>query len=168
MELRIYPDAILKMKCADVQIGDSEVVEILEEMSEKLYKFEGAGLAAPQVGILKRMAVVDVRAEPQRLYKLINPKIVWVSEDKVESNEGCLSLPLLREKVERHDSVMVHYLDENFREQEIFASGFLSCCLQHELDHLDGVLYIDHLGKFKRARTLRKFKKLQTETLGNH
>jgi peptide deformylase len=152
------------MKCAEVEIGDVSALKILKKMSQKLYEWEGAGLAAPQVGILKRIIVIDVRTEPKKLYNLINPKLVWTSEDRVISEEGCLSLPLLREKIERYDSVTVHYYDENFTEQEICATGFLSCCLQHELDHLDGVLYIDHMSKFRRSHAVRKFKKLQRQS----
>jgi peptide deformylase len=163
MELKKYPDTVLSMKCAEVEIGDVSVCKILEEMSHKLYEWEGAGLAASQVGILKRIVVIDIRTEPKKLYKLINPKLVWISEDIVISEEGCLSLPLLREKIERYDSIVVHYYDENFVEREICASGFLSCCLQHELDHLDGVLYIDHMSKFRRSHAIRKFKKLQKQ-----
>jgi peptide deformylase len=165
MELRKYPDPILSKKCAAVREGDPELSRILEEMSQKLYEWEGAGLAAPQVGILKRMAVIDIRTEPKTLYKLVNPEIVWASEDMAESEEGCLSLPVLRAKIMRYESVVVYYRDENFAEREICASGFLSCCLQHELDHLDGVLYTDHLSKLKRKRALREFERLQTEKL---
>ncbi|MDR1333817.1 MAG: peptide deformylase [Holosporaceae bacterium] len=163
MELKKYPDAILAMKCANVQAEDSGITEILEEMSQKLYEWDGAGLAAPQVGILKRMVVVDIRKEPKELYKLINPRIIWKSEDLMESSEGCLSLPILRKKVKRYASVLVSYLDENFQEQKVLATDFLSCCLQHELDHLDGILYIDHLSKTKRAQAIREFEKLQEE-----
>jgi peptide deformylase len=164
MELKKYPDPVLSMKCADIEIGDPDVHGILEEMSCKLYEWEGAGLAAPQVGILKRIVVTDIRTEPRKLYKLINPKLIRVSEETVISEEGCLSLPVLREKVERYDSVTVRYYDENFIEREICATGFLSCCLQHELDHLDGILYIDRLSKFRRAHAVRKFKKLQKQS----
>lgn len=163
MELIKYPNPILSQKCAEVEVGASGVSEILDEMSKKLYEWEGAGLAAPQVGILKRIVVIDIREEPPHLYKLINPKITRKSEEMVESNEGCLSLPILREMVFRHASVTVEYLDENFKEKQIEATGFLSCCLQHELDHLDGVLYIDRLSKFKRSRAIKEFYKLQEE-----
>jgi peptide deformylase len=163
MELFKYPDPVLSKKCADVEIGDPEVLKILDEMSEKLYEWNGAGLAAPQVGVLKKIVVVDIRDDPPRLYKTVNPKIIWRSEELVESNEGCLSLPLLRETVVRHESIIVEYLDENFEKQEVRADGFLSCCFQHELDHLDGLLYIDRLSKLKRSRAIKKFDKLQEE-----
>ena len=161
MELKIYPDPVLAQKCADVEIGDTSVLPILEEMSRKLYEWEGAGLAAPQVGVLKKLVVIDIRAEPAKLYKMINPKIVWASEEKVDSKEGCLSLPKLRETVLRHERVRVEYFDENFEKQTIEGDGFLSCCLQHEIDHLSGKLYIDRLSRLKKSRFLSKFRKLQ-------
>ncbi|MDR0677310.1 MAG: peptide deformylase [Holosporaceae bacterium] len=163
MELIIYPNPILSQKCDDVKEDDPSVQDILHEMSCKLYEWNGAGLAAPQVGVLKRIVVVDIRAEPQRLYKMINPKIIWKSEKIVESKEGCLSLPILREVVKRHESVVIEYWDENFARHEEKASDFLSFCFQHELDHLDGILYIDHLSRLKKARTTKKFEKLQKE-----
>lgn len=163
MELKIYPDLVLSKKCEDVELGDTSVIDILNQMSEKLYEWQGAGLAAPQVGILKKLVVIDIRDEPPTLYKMINPKIIWKSEELVDSKEGCLSLPKLRETVVRHEKVKVEYYDENFEKKILDGDGFLSCCLQHELDHLDGKLYIDRLSKLKRSRSIKKFKKLQTE-----
>jgi len=161
VELKIYPDPILAKRCADVEIGDASVIPILEEMSKKLYEWEGAGLAAPQIGVLKKLVVIDIRAEPSTLYKMINPKIVWRSEELIDSKEGCLSLPKLRATVVRHEKVRVEYFDENFQKKTIEGEGFLSCCLQHEIDHLSGKLYIDHLSRLKRGRFLSKFRKLQ-------
>lgn len=143
---------------------NDETASLLNEMSQKLYEWEGAGLAAPQVGILKKIVVIDIRDASQRLYKLINPEVNWKSEEMVKSNEGCLSLPLLRDEIMRHESMIVEYFDENFEKREIYATGFLSCCLQHELDHLDGILFINRLSKLKKSRALRRFKKLQSET----
>ncbi len=163
MELKIYPDPVLAQKCADVEIGDTSVLPILEEMSEKLYKWEGAGLAAPQIGVLKKLVVIDIRDEPSTLYKMINPRIVWASEEMIDSKEGCLSLPGIRDTVNRHEKVRVEYYDENFEKQTVEGEGFLSCCLQHEIDHLSGKLYIDHLSRLKKNRFLSKFRKLQKE-----
>ena len=165
MELKVYPDPILAKRCADVEVGDTSVLPILDEMSKKLYEWEGAGLAAPQVGVLKKLVVIDIREEPATLYKMINPKIVWRSEELIDSKEGCLSLPKLRATVIRHERVRVEYFDENFEKRTIEGEGFLSCCLQHEIDHLSGKLYIDHLSRLKRGRFLSKFKKLQREEL---
>ncbi|MDR2724182.1 MAG: peptide deformylase [Holosporaceae bacterium] len=166
MKLIKYPDPILSTKCAEVVNGDEKTSEILNEMSQKLYEWSGAGLAAPQVGILKRMVAIDIRETPSQLYKLINPQIVWKSEKMIESNEGCLSLPILRVEILRHESVVVEYLDDNFVKRRVTANGFLSCCLQHELDHLDGILYIDRLSKLKKSRAIKKFEKLQMEEQG--
>ena len=163
MELKIYPDSILSKKCAEVLPGDPEVRGILKEMSRKLYEWNGAGLAAPQVGILKKIVVIDIRDEPPVLYQMINPKIIWKSEELIESKEGCLSLPELRETVIRHERVRVEYLDENFEQRFLEGSDFLSCCLQHELDHLEGRLYIDRLSRLKKSRAIAKFKKLMSE-----
>ena len=132
-------------------------------MGKRLYEFEGVGLAAPQVGVLKKLVVIDIREEPAKLYKMINPKIVWKSEEMIDSKEGCLSLPKLRETILRHEKVQVEYFNENFEKQTVEGEGLLSCCLQHEIDHLSGKLYIDHLSRFKRNRFLSKFKKLQQE-----
>lgn len=163
MELKVYPDPILAEKCADVEIGDVSVLPVLEEMSKELYELEGAGLAAPQVGILKKLVVIDIRAEPATLYKMINPKIVWASEEMIDSKEGCLSLPGIRDTVSRHEKVRVEYYDENFEKQTVEGEEFLSCCLQHEIDHLSGRLYIDRLSRLKKSRFLSKFRKLQQE-----
>lgn len=163
MELKIFPDPVLAKKCKDVEIGDASAIAILNEMSEKLYEWEGAGLAAPQVGVLKKLVVIDIRDENSPLYKMINPKITWRSEELIESKEGCLSLPGLRETVERYEKVKVEYLDTNFEKQIIEGEGFLACCLQHELDHLDGRLYIDRLSRLKRSRFVSKFRKLRKE-----
>ncbi|MBO6056009.1 MAG: peptide deformylase, partial [Alphaproteobacteria bacterium] len=163
MELKIYPDPVLAKKCADVEMGDVSVIPILEEMSRKLYEWNGAGLAAPQVGVLKKLVVIDIREEPATLYKMINPKIVWASEEMIDSKEGCLSLPGLRDTVSRHEKVRVEYFDENFEKQTIEGEEFLACCLQHEIDHLSGKLYIDHLSRLKKSRFLSKFRKLQKE-----
>ena len=161
MELKIYPDPVLAQKCADVEMGDVSVLSILEEMSKKLYEWEGAGLAAKPLGVLKKLVVIDIRAEPATLYKMINPKIVWASEEMMDSKEGCLSLPGLRDTVIRHEKVRVEYFDVNFEKQIIEGEEFLACCLQHEIDHLSGKLYIDHLSRLKRSRFLSKFKKSQ-------
>lgn len=163
MELKIFPDPVLAKKCKDVEIGDASAIAILNEMSEKLYEWEGAGLAAPQVGVLKKLVVIDIRDENSPLYKMINPKITWRSEELIESKEGCLSLPGLRETVERYEKVKVEYFDTNFEKQIIEGEGFLACCLQHELDHLDGRLYIDRLSRLKRSRFVSKFRKLRKE-----
>lgn len=164
MKLVIYPDPVLSKKCSDVEIGDVSVKDILEQMSKKLYEWNGVGLAAPQIGVSKKLIVVDVRDEPPTLYKMINPKIIWKSEEIVESEEGCLSLPLLKKTVMRHESVHVEYLDENFEKRDVLATDLLAICLQHEIDHLHGKLYIDRLSKTQRSQAVKEFYKLQQES----
>ena len=164
MEVLKYGNPILKKKCAPVEVGDKEAPELLEQMLQQMYESDGVGLAAPQVGISKRMVVIDVRQEPAKVYKMINPKIVWKSEETAELIEGCLSVPGVYETVKRPASVSVEYLDETFKPCFIEkATGILAACLQHEIDHLDGKLYVDHLSRIKRARLISKYKKLQEQ-----
>lgn len=147
MELKIYPDPILRQKCTDVSPGDPLVSKILEKMSKKLYEWNGVGLAAPQVGILKKIVVIDVGEKTPMLYKMINPKIIRKSQKMIQSIEGCLSLPRVQGIVLRHEKVVVEYLDENFEKKVLEGEGLLSRCIQHELDHLDGKLYIDRVSR---------------------
>jgi peptide deformylase len=164
MELLQYPNSILFRKCADVEIGDPAVVDLVKLMEKKLYEWNGVGLAASQIGILKKIAVIDLREEPRVLYVLINPRIIWRSMETEESNEGCLSLPLLRETILRHKSITLEYLNEAFMPKSIKrAEGLLSFCIQHEVDHLNGHLFIDHMSKLARSRAVQKFKKLREE-----
>lgn len=166
MQIVEYPNPILSQKCADVMVGDCSVLSILDEMLEAMYHKSGVGLAGPQYGVLKKIVVIDLREEPKKVYKLINPKIIWRSEEMVESNEGCLSLPDVRANVLRHLSVSVEYLNENYEKCLIEkANDYLSVCLQHELDHLDGKLFIDRLSKLKRYRLIQKFKKIKKADL---
>jgi peptide deformylase len=146
-----------------VEADDPTIKDLVVQMLEKLYELNGAGLAAPQVGISKRVVVVDIRQEPKTVYVMVNPRILRTSDEMVESDEGCLSLPLLRATIMRYSYITVEYLDENFERHEVEADGFLSCCLQHELDHLDGIVYIDHLSRWKRSKAIREFKRLQKE-----
>lgn len=164
MKIRYYPNSILRRKCKEVEPGDKKVLKLLDEMAQKLYEWDGVGLAAPQIGSLKRIVVIDVRDDPPVVYKMINPRIVWKSPNMVESQEGCLSLPGVSGVLMRHEMVTVEYLDENFEHQIIEkANGLLSRCLQHELDHLDGMLYIDRMDPVDRAILLEEYKQLQEE-----
>ncbi|MDR2681845.1 MAG: peptide deformylase [Holosporaceae bacterium] len=168
MEIIQYPHNILSKKCEEVVIGDKECTQLLDEMLITLHRVRGAGLAAPQIGVSKRIVVIDLQEEPPKIYKMINPEFTWKSNVLVESTEGCLSIPFLRDTVLRHESVSVEYLDENFQKCTIEkATDYLSFCLQHELDHLDGKVYLDRLNKIKRASALRKYKKLLKENAEN-
>ena len=168
LKLYEYPDAVLKQKSQRVEKVDVEVQKILDDMLETMYASAGVGLAAPQVGLLKRIVVIDVEQEEDgddykagRPLFLINPEIVWRSEDKVCGEEGCLSVPKQRAEVERNAKVRVKYTDYNGQEQEIEGDGLLAVCLQHEIDHLDGILYIDRISRLKRQMLLKKLNKLR-------
>lgn len=161
MQLRKYPDKILIQKCTEVAKNDCHAKWILNAMSEKMYEWEGVGLAAPQVGISKRLVVIDIRGDDSLLFKMINPEIIYRSDNLIESEEGCLSVPNIRETIYRNEEIIVKYYDENFEEREVKANGLLARCLQHELDHLDGKLYFDRLSRLKRSRLIKKYKNEQ-------
>lgn len=168
LKLYEYPDEVLRQKCERVTKVDDELRKFLDDMLETMYVDKGCGLAAPQVGVTKRIIVLDPNPSDEDLsirrpMYLINPEIVWRSDEKVLFNEGCLSLPDQRAEVERHEKVRVHFIDYNGNEQEILADELLAIILQHEIDHLDGVLYIDHLSRLKRSRLLKKLEKFREE-----
>ena len=158
----------MRQKCERVAKVDDELRKFLDDMLETMYADKGCGLAAPQVGVTKRIIVLDPNPSDEDLslrrpMYLINPEIIWRSDETVLFNEGCLSLPDQRAEVERHERVRVHYTDYNGKEQEILADELLAIILQHEIDHLDGVLYIDHLSRLKRSRLLKKLEKFREE-----
>ncbi|WP_430471469.1 peptide deformylase [Thalassospira lucentensis] len=162
-EILIVPDPRLKKECEPVSEVNDEIRQLLSDMLETMYAAPGIGLAAPQIGVMKRVVVMDVsddKDKPEPL-KLINPEIIWESEDTSIYQEGCLSIPDQYADVERPIEVGVRYLDENGKEQEIEADGLLSTCIQHEVDHLDGVLFTDYLSALKRNMILKKVQKLQ-------
>jgi peptide deformylase len=162
MNILKYPNPLLLKKSKDVKRKD--VSAILNDMCEAMYEANGCGLAAPQIGILEKIVVIDLRDDEHIVYRLINPAIMWKSDELIESDEGCLSLPGLRRSVKRHERVSVEYLNESFQKQTIDnAEGLLAVCLQHEIDHLYGKLFIDHLNRLERLGALREFKKLQQE-----
>ena len=155
------PDPELKKISAPVKEVDAGVRKLMDDMLETMYHAPGIGLAAPQVGVLKRVIVLDLAREgeePQPL-RIANPEIVWVSDDDATYNEGCLSVPEHYADVVRPAACRVKYLDQDNQQQEIAAEGLLATCLQHEIDHLDGVLFIDHLTSLKRNMILRKLLK---------
>ncbi len=165
LKLYEYPHPILKQKAEKVDKVDNELRQLLDDMLETMYVSNGCGLAAPQVGVSKRMVVIDIAAEgeePRPMY-LVNPEIVWASDEKEVCEEGCLSVPGQRAEVERPASVKIRYLDYNGNPQELLAEDFLAVAAQHELDHLDGILYIDHLSRLKRQMLLKKLEKFRKE-----
>jgi peptide deformylase len=160
-KIRIYPDPILQVKAAEIENIDGRVVDLAEDMAETMYAAPGVGLAAPQVGVSERLIVVDVRnrEETKGLITLINPEIIE-AEGRAVEEEGCLSVPGITENVPRAVRVLVkgHDLDE--REREIEAEGLLAVVLQHEIDHLEGILFIDRVSRLKRGIIQRKMRKL--------
>ena len=159
----IAPDPRLKMVCVEVNDITPEIVGMMDDMLDTMYAAPGIGLAAPQVGVTKRIIVADVckeenKREPRRL---INPEIKWESEDLFAYEEGCLSLPEQYSDVARPKNVGIRYLDETGKRRELEAEGLLAVCLQHEIDHLDGILFVDHISSLKRNVIMRKLKKLK-------
>lgn len=165
LEVLTYPDPKLRQKAEPVREVTPEIRRILNDMAETMYEAPGIGLAGPQVGVLQRIIVVDVGADEEtgrasHLYKLVNPQIKDRS-GHIEYEEGCLSIPDIREVVKRSGSVTVEALDEEGRPVKIEAEGLLAVCLQHEIDHLDGVLFTDRLSFVKRELIKSKLRKLQ-------
>ncbi len=166
LKLYEYPHPILKEKALSIEKVDDKVRKFLDDMLETMYECNGCGLAAPQVGVLKRIVVVDVAHEdedPAPIY-MVNPEIIWLAEEKKVCEEGCLSLPGQRAEVERPTAVKVKYLDYDGKEQILQADDFLAVAIQHELDHLDGILYIDHISRLKRQMLIKKLEKSRKNT----
>jgi len=157
-----YPDPVLAKRGEDVTVFDAKLKKLVDEMFDSMYAAQGIGLAAPQINISKRLAIVDVsfKKNPEEKIVLINPEIIDRSGKQVEE-EGCLSLPEIREKVSRAEWVKVKAQDVTGKWIEVEGEELLARALQHEIDHLDGILFIDHLSRLKRDLVLRKIKKLQ-------
>jgi len=155
------PDKRLRQVSEPVKKIDGGVRKLVDEMFETMYAAPGIGLAAIQVGIPQRVVTMDLskKSDQQHPRVFINPEITWSSDDKVTHEEGCLSIPEYYEEVERPTEVKVKYLDLDGKAHEITAKGLLATCLQHEIDHTNGVLFIDRLSKLKRDRITKKFVK---------
>jgi len=164
LKLYTYPDKILSQKCEPISAVTDKTRKILDDMLETMYADKGVGLAAPQVGLNLRMIVIDDKVGedgtpgPHPMY-LVNPEIIEKSAETIIFNEGCLSIPGQCAEVERHKRVKVRYLDYNGKEQILEAEDYLAVILQHETDHLDGILYIDHLSRLKRNMIIKKLQK---------
>ena len=180
MKIITLPDPILKKKCDPVVEVNDEIRSLLDDMLKTMYKAPGIGLAAPQIGISKRLIVLDVSPRPglkryqeektekkeeikPNPIQMINPEIIWVSKEKDTDEEGCLSIPGFMENVTRPSSCKVKYLDKKGESKELRAEGLLARCIQHESDHINGILFIDHLSKTKKDMILRKIKKQLVE-----
>ncbi|HWT96472.1 MAG TPA: peptide deformylase [Terriglobales bacterium] len=170
LPILVAPDPRLKKIAKPVAAVDATVRQLMDDMLETMYRAPGIGLAAPQVGVLQRVIVLDLAHEdekPQPL-RMANPELVWVSDDDASYNEGCLSVPDHYADVVRPAAIRVRYLNENNESKELEADGLLATCIQHEIDHLDGVLFIDHLTALKRNVILRKLLKAKkSEPRGN-
>jgi peptide deformylase len=155
------PDPRLKAVSEDVAKVDAEIRTLVDDMIESMYAADGIGLAAIQVGVPKRVLVMDIdqRDGKKNPRVFINPKILWASEEMATSEEGCLSVPEIWEDVERPARIKAEYLDRDGKRNELETDGLLATCLQHEMDHLNGVLFLDHLSKLKRSMALKKLQK---------
>ena len=160
------PNKILREKSLRVENVDKDIQQLMDDMLETLYAAPGIGLAAIQVGVAKRVIVMDIcrdrdkNKEPKKnpMY-FVNPEIVWKSEDKFTYEEGCLSVPKQFAEIDRPKQCHVKYLDYNGQPQELKADGLLSTCIQHEIDHLEGILFIDYLSKLKKEMIIKKLSK---------
>jgi peptide deformylase len=160
LEILEAPDPRLSTVCKPVERIDGGLLRLLDDMIETMRAAPGIGLAAPQVGHLKRACVVDLGKEGEGTpLFLINPELVWSSTTTIVEEEGCLSLPEHFGQVARADQVRVRFLDRAGAPQEIEGQGLLARCLQHEIDHLNGILFVDHLSALKRTLILRKLSK---------
>lgn len=159
------PDPRLKVVSEPVERVDGAIRTLMDDMLETMYDAPGIGLAAPQVGVRKRVLVLDLSREDEDPTPLCmaNPEIVWASDELKLYQEGCLSLPEEFADVERPAEVRIRYLDENDKTREIEADGLLATCVQHEMDHLDGILFVDHISRLKRGMILRRLQKAKQD-----
>ncbi len=154
----IEPDTILRKKSEPIEKVDIEIRKLLDDMLETMYSAPGIGLAAVQVGILKRLVVIDISKEEKKKEPLflINPEITFKSEKKSTYEEGCLSLPGHFAEIERPAACSVSFIDYSGKKKELKAEGLLATCIQHEIDHLNGILFIDYLSKLKKDMIIKK------------
>ena len=165
LEIKLLPDPILRKKASPLEKVSEEVKTILNDMAETMYDAPGIGLAGNQVGILMRLVVMDCSTDEEdpNLIKMINPEIINSSDEKEELEEGCLSIPDHKSIVKRPAKVKVKYLNIDGIEQTLDAEGLLAACVQHEIDHLNGKLFIDYLSPLRRQLITRKMKKFKRE-----
>ncbi len=160
-EIIKLPDKRLRLVSERVKHVDVGIRKLVDDMFETMYKAPGIGLAAIQIGIAKRVITMDLskKEDNHEPHVFINPEIIWTSDETAKYEEGCLSIPDYYEEVERPSQVKVKYLDRDGKTRELDAKGLLATCLQHEIDHINGILFIDHLSKLKRDRVIKKFAK---------
>jgi len=160
-EIIKLPDKRLRLRSEPIKRVDAGIRKLVDDLFETMYEAPGIGLAAIQIGVPKRVVTMDLskKDDAHKPQVFINPEVIWKSDEKSKYEEGCLSIPEFYEEVERPAQVKVKYLDIDGTEQEIEASGLLATCLQHEIDHTNGVLFIDYISKLKRDRIVKKFTK---------
>ena len=160
-EIIILPDKRLRLKSEPIKRIDATIRKLVNDLFETMYEAPGIGLAAIQIGVPKRVVTMDLskKEDDHKPQIFINPEVIWKSAETSKYEEGCLSIPEFYEEVERPAQVKVKYLDIDGNAQEIEASGLLATCLQHEIDHINGVLFIDYISKLKRDRIVKKFAK---------
>lgn len=161
LEILVYPDNLLRTPAEPVEEIDDEIQQIIDDMAETMYAAPGVGLAAPQVGISKQVIVYDVASGDgeRRLQVLVNPKILSSEGETVSEDEGCLSVPDFRSNVKRAEKIVIEGMDRKGNPLNIDAEGFLAVVLQHEIDHLNGKLFIDRISPLKREMYKRRIKK---------
>jgi peptide deformylase len=164
----VAPDPRLKAVASEIAKVDGEIRRLIDDMLETMYDADGIGLAAVQIGVAKRVIVMDLdQKDGKRNPRVfVNPKLLWVSEELATFEEGCLSVPDIWEDVQRPARIRAEYLDRDGKKQTLEADGLLADCLQHEMDHLQGVLFIDHLSRLKRSIALRKLAKAKRQGAG--
>ena len=161
----IEPDPILRKKCEPLEKVDTDTRKLMDDMLETMYAAPGIGLAAVQIGILKRLVVIDISRDEEKKNPifLINPEIINQSKQISVYEEGCLSIPGQFAEIERPAECTLKYIDYNGKEKELKADGLLATCIQHEVDHLNGILFIDYLSKLKKDMIIKKLVKKKKE-----
>ena len=158
LEILHFPDPRLRRRAEPVSVVDDEVRRLIDDMLETMYDAPGIGLSAPQVNVAKRVVTIDVSQERSAPVCLVNPEVL-ATDGETETEEGCLSVPGVYELVKRPEWVRVSALDRDGRPREVEAEGLLAVCIQHEIDHLDGRLFVDYLSRLKRQRIRKKAEK---------
>lgn len=164
LSILVYPDPRLHTVAKPVQAVDARIRALVADMLETMYDANGIGLAATQVDVHERVVVIDTSEERNQPLVLINPEITWASEEKQVGDEGCLSVPGIYDGVERSSSIRVQALDEHGQSRELPAEGLLAVCIQHEMDHLRGKVFVEYLSPLKRNRIKSKMLKARRET----
>ena len=164
--IQFVPDPVLRKSALPVENITDKTLQLLDDMAETMYDAPGIGLAGPQIGELKRLIVMDCSRDDEKseLWQMINPEVIELSEDNSTLEEGCLSIPGHTAEVSRPDWIKLRFTDIKGKEQQIKAEGLLAACIQHEIYHLNGILFIDHISKLKRDMIWRKVLKEARQT----